>query len=210
MVMSTVQSVLSIALGKIGIIGAGATPDTNDNARALQALKAYYQHLINAGAFGALTDIIPQVTVYEAGENERIVRDGTQTTSVVLPVNVPFYYETSDYGVSAYVTNISLVRPISNRRMLSAPRSALRCAAVSKPASNDDRMTFRSSDIGLASIQSLPPKAAAWLSLRKLHVIASFSPRAAALRRTLRSIFWIGVAVGFATPSARGSGVDTT
>ena len=71
-------------------------------------------------------------------------------------------------------------------------------------------MTFMSSEIGLASVQSPPPTAAASFSDRKDQVIASFSPRAAAARRTRRSSFCSGVAVGVATPGVRGSGTDGT
>ena len=73
------------------------------------------------------------------------------------------------------------------------------------------RITFMSSLIGLASRQSPPPKAAASPSEMKLQVTASSSPRAAAVRRTLRSISWQRVAVGLATPATRGrAGVDGT
>ena len=65
-----------------------------------------------------------------------------------------------------------------------APRSALRCAAASRPGSSEGRMTFSSSLIGLASVQAPPPNGAASASETKLHVTASFSPRAAAARRT--------------------------
>ena len=44
----------------------------------------------------------------------------------------------------------------------------------------------------------------------KLQVTASLSPRAAAARRALRSIICAGVAVGRATPGARGNGVEGT
>ena len=61
-----------------------------------------------------------------------------------------------------------------------------------------------------ASVHAPPPKAVASLSETKLHVTASSRPRAAAARRTRRSSSCAGVAVGFATPSARGSGIDGT
>src|SRR5690349_1335743 len=107
--MISCDTVCSLALGKLGIIGAGATPDTEDAALALRSLKSYYQKLINAGAFGALTDVIPAVTDYEAGENERIVNDGTVT--VTLPVTLPSYYETTQYGFSGYTVDASTARP---------------------------------------------------------------------------------------------------
>jgi hypothetical protein len=69
-------------------------------------------------------------------------------------------------------------------------------------------MTFISSEIGLARLHMPPPKASASFCGRNDQLIASFSPRAAAARRTLRSRLCCGVAVGLATPSARGSGVE--
>src|SRR3546814_5051985 len=72
----------------------------------------------------------------------------------------------------------------------------------------DGRMTFRSSLIGLASDQVPPPKGAASASLTNDQVTASSKPAEAAARRRRRSISCSGVAVGFATPSARGSGTD--
>src|SRR3546814_3178953 len=47
--------------------------------------------------------------------------------------------------------------PTSNRRVAEAPRSALHCVAARIPGSSDGRMTFSSSYIGLASVQSPPP-----------------------------------------------------
>ncbi len=54
------------------------------------------------------------------------------------------------------------------------------------------------------------PNAAASSSEMKLQVTASSSPRAAAARRTLRSIICERVAVGLATPALRGRGVEIT
>jgi hypothetical protein len=103
------QSVSELALGKLGIVGAGETPEAADLSLAVQSLKSYYQKLINAGAFGALIDVIPSTTDYEAGENERIVHDGSVT--VTLPVQLPLQYQSSDYGWVSYSTDIGLVRP---------------------------------------------------------------------------------------------------
>src|SRR3546814_17590938 len=69
-------------------------------------------------------------------------------------------------------------------------------------------MTFRSSLIGLARRHTPPPKGAASRSDTKLHVTASWKPAAAAARRRRRASNWSAVAVGLATPSARGSGVE--
>ena len=71
-------------------------------------------------------------------------------------------------------------------------------------------MTFISSLIGLARRHSDPPNAAASSSEMKLQLTASSNPRAAAVRRTRRSISCERVAVGWATPGARSSGVDGT
>ncbi len=71
-------------------------------------------------------------------------------------------------------------------------------------------MTFMSSLIGLARRHSPEPKTTASASEMKLQVTASSSPLAAAVRRTLRSMSWEGVAVGWATPGSRDSGMDGT
>lgn len=107
--MSTCQTVCNLALSKLGIIGAGETPEAADSALALQSLVSYYQKLINAGAFGALVDVIPSTTDYDAGENERIVHDGTVTVN--LPVELPGSYITTDYGRVTYGGDIGSVRP---------------------------------------------------------------------------------------------------
>ena len=86
----------------------------------------------------------------------------------------------------------------------------VRRAAAISPGSSDGRITFSSSLIGLASTHSEPPNACASASEMKLQVTASSSPRAAAVRRTRRSISCDRVAVGFATPGARASGIDGT
>ncbi len=94
--------------------------------------------------------------------------------------------------------------------MLSAPRSALRRAAASRPGRSEGRIAFISSLIGLARIQGEPPKASASFSETKLQVTASLRPRAAAVRLARRSTSCSAVAVGRATPGARGSGVAST
>jgi hypothetical protein len=62
----------------------------------------------------------------------------------------------------------------------------------------------------LARIQADPPNGSASLSAMKLQVTASLRPRAAAARRTRRSIICSGVAVGRATPGVRRSGSAAT
>ena len=84
----------------------------------------------------------------------------------------------------------------------------LRFAADSRPGNKDGRMILRSSLIGLATVQWPPPNGAASRSLMNDQFTASFSPRAAARRFRRRSSFWLGEAVGAATPGARGNGVE--
>src|SRR3546814_15462559 len=88
--------------------------------------------------------------------------------------------------------------------MLSAPLSWLRCAAARRPGSREGRITASPAEIGFSSVHAPPPKLSAWSGAMKLHVTAPFSPRAAIARRARRTLFWAGVAVGLATPSAPG------
>lgn len=105
-----VQQILTRSLNKLGIVGASTTPNTNDNALALEALKALIHGFINAGTFGELDDIIPNgVTTYNASENQRIVHDST--VAVSLPTTLPLSYNASDYGFSAVTYDNNLVRP---------------------------------------------------------------------------------------------------
>lgn len=107
--MSTCQEISTRALQKLGIVGAGATPNAADNALALSALRAVYQKLITGGAFGRLFDVIPNTAMYQANERERIVHDGAVT--VTLPLEIPYYRETDDYGHVTYTGDESYVRP---------------------------------------------------------------------------------------------------
>lgn len=115
--MSSCQTICDLALSKLGVIGAGETPESADSALALQSLKSYYQKLINSGAFGALVDVIPSVSVYNAGENERIVHDGTVT--VTLPEELPLSYRSSDYGWTSYSDDLGTMRPPSDLSVVS-------------------------------------------------------------------------------------------
>jgi hypothetical protein len=108
--MSTVQELANIALEKLGIVEVGGTAETAHSNRALASLKSYLQKLINEGASGRLCDRIAETDeTVEALENERIVHDGTAT--VILPTEVPYYYEAESYGIVGYVMDWSQVRP---------------------------------------------------------------------------------------------------
>src|SRR5215218_6257975 len=120
--MSSCQTVCNLALGKLGIVGAGDSPEAPDSALALQTLVSYYQKLINSGAFGAMVDVIPSVTNYLAGENERIVHDGTVT--VTKPDELPDYFLTTDYGREVYGTAPGFVRPPRDLSVISIVNKA--------------------------------------------------------------------------------------
>jgi len=107
--MSNCASVITLALEKLAVVGAGQSPEDADLARGLRSLKGYYQKLINSAAFGELVDIVPATTLYEAGENERIVHDGFVTVN--LPVEMPMAYTASDYGIVTLTEYAGMVRP---------------------------------------------------------------------------------------------------
>jgi hypothetical protein len=107
--MSTCQQIITRALGKLGIVGAGQVPTTDDNALGLQALVALYRHLITAGAFGELYDVIPTGTTYTAAENERVMHDSTLT--VVLPTTISNIEAISDYDGTSFVSDENTIRP---------------------------------------------------------------------------------------------------
>ena len=82
----TVQTIITNALSNIGIVGAGGSPSTADNATCLDALKGRLNSYINAGLFGRMDDVVPNVTAYTANENERIINNGSIT--VTLPTSI--------------------------------------------------------------------------------------------------------------------------
>lgn len=108
--MPTCQSVVVLALAKLGILGLAETPEAGDLNRGLASLRSYYQKLINSGTFDRLIDShVEGVTEYEARENERITHDGTVT--VILPTTFPLIQEAEPYGEHVYEVNHGRVRP---------------------------------------------------------------------------------------------------
>lgn len=105
----TVQTVINRALSKLGILGAGLTVSTNDNALCLEALIAILNKQITSGTFGDLVDITPTASPYSAGENQRVINNGTIT--LTLPTSLPVQYCYNDYGIEAYGTDSSTTRP---------------------------------------------------------------------------------------------------
>jgi hypothetical protein len=83
-----VQQIITRALRRIGTIGAGQTPNSNDNEDALDTLKSLYQRWITEGAFGTLHDVIAPSGDYIAHENTRVYRNDESTTSILLPETV--------------------------------------------------------------------------------------------------------------------------
>jgi hypothetical protein len=115
--MSTVETIATRALSKLGIVGSGQTPEAADLTLAINALKSLYHHYINAGTFGALEDYMPVDSPYDAPENSRIVHDGSIT--VVLPTEYPASYQTDDYGMIGTGYDIGYVRPPSDLAIVS-------------------------------------------------------------------------------------------
>ncbi|WP_114227038.1 MULTISPECIES: hypothetical protein [Sphingomonas] len=109
MMSSTCQQIAILALEKIGVLGAGATPETVDTDRALGSLRSYYQRLINGGAFGRCDDVIPNSSPYYAGEFERVVHDGTVT--VILPQTLPYVGADESYGEVCFDVDFGRARP---------------------------------------------------------------------------------------------------
>lgn len=94
--MATCRLIVSMALRKLGRLGAGREPRTPDQTDVLAALQGLYRSWIEAGTYGRLMDVIPLADM-TAGENQRIIRDATVIT-VTLPEYVPAYDNPLPYG----------------------------------------------------------------------------------------------------------------
>jgi hypothetical protein len=76
------------AMRRLGILAGGQLPRDDESADALETLRAIYRRLIWQGVSGPLRDVIPTTATYTAGENERVYRNSTVTTSINLPETV--------------------------------------------------------------------------------------------------------------------------
>lgn len=85
--MATCRLIVSMALRKLGRLGAGREPRPADQTDVLAALQGLYRSWIEAGTFGRLSDVIP-LTDMTAYENQRIIRDPSVIT-VTLPEFLP-------------------------------------------------------------------------------------------------------------------------
>lgn len=121
--MATCQTIITRALQKLGIVGAGGTPLTDDNTLGLETLIGLYQGLINKGASGAADDtVLPSGIDYTAHENERIVHDGTCT--ITLPTQIAAIYVCdNDYGLPITTTDTSAVRTPMDMAFVSVVRT---------------------------------------------------------------------------------------
>lgn len=95
--MATGRYVVNLALQKLGILAAGREARTPDATDALAALEGLYGAWIAGGAFGRLTDVVPQGNLYVTAGNERIIRESADVLEVVLPELVSDQW-VGDYG----------------------------------------------------------------------------------------------------------------
>jgi hypothetical protein len=104
------RSIVTLALRKLGRVGAGRSPRDADAADALDVLSSLYQGWIASGAFGRLRTVIPQGTLYVAPGNVRVIVPDADFT-VSLP-EVVSSDRTCDYGRYAYgggtATNVEI------------------------------------------------------------------------------------------------------
>ena len=102
--------------------------------------------------------------------------------------------------------------PTSNSATSGKPRSALRCADVTRPGMRLGRMSDRSAAIGLASASSAcpPPNNSACALAMNDQVTASAMPRAASARFALRVRTCCAVSTGLRGASPRSNGVNGT
>lgn len=76
------------ALRRIGILGAGQTPDPDMLSDAIDTLSAILQREVTEAALGDLIDVFAEPGTHEAEEWTRIYRDDVETTAVNLPLRV--------------------------------------------------------------------------------------------------------------------------
>lgn len=84
--MNTLE-VITRAMRRIGVVAGGELPRDDEAAEALDTLIAIYRRFITLGAFGELTDHIASGPTI-ACENQRIIRDTLDDTSISLPETI--------------------------------------------------------------------------------------------------------------------------
>jgi len=77
--MASAKSVITLALSKLGVSGAGKAPRQSDLDLGITTLQALYRYLISSGALGRARPVTP-VDHYTARENDRIFRTAEHAT----------------------------------------------------------------------------------------------------------------------------------
>lgn len=83
--MATCRDIVALALRKLGVLGGGREPRDADRTDAFDGLRSLYPSLLNVGAFGRLTDVVPVGLSYVAAEGVRVLRTGPTLVQVTLP-----------------------------------------------------------------------------------------------------------------------------
>jgi hypothetical protein len=109
--VATCRETVEGALRKLGKLGAGRSARTVDAEDAHESLKGFYFKIINDGTLGRLRDVVP-TTDYTAGENERVLRNSEDVTTISLPELVAddWYGSPAEYG-SRWVPPSASVSP---------------------------------------------------------------------------------------------------
>lgn len=94
--MATCRSTITKALRKLGVLGAGRDPRTQDEQDCLDCLRGLYIAWIASSAFGRLAEVVVtgDLTAYE---NQRIIRPIGVSAEITLPDFVPTYSDPRPY-----------------------------------------------------------------------------------------------------------------
>lgn len=85
--MATCRQVITAALRKLGLLDPEESLEDAEAVTGLGVLQGLYQHLLNGGSFGRITDVLI-TSDYTAKENERIAYSGDATAVVSLPITI--------------------------------------------------------------------------------------------------------------------------
>jgi hypothetical protein len=96
--VTSVRETCSLALRKLGKLGAGREPRSADLTDTAAALQGLYTSWIATGAFGRLADVIPTQD-YTAGENQRIFRNSDSVLEIDLPETIPTNIDPLPYNL---------------------------------------------------------------------------------------------------------------
>lgn len=77
----TCQTLITRALRKLNVVGAGVSPAAAEAADALSTLQGMYDGWVTGGVFGAMNDVIKSAD-YTAKEYDRVRKDGACTITV--------------------------------------------------------------------------------------------------------------------------------